>query len=311
QIQTLRIASTQALIDVVTAALPSPPLPPPPPSLYIPPPVDRRDDILESEQPPRKRSCLFSLGPRYEVEESSTARPTRGRGAVHSKLQTHREQVYAHESQLHAHQTQLQLQGTLIQTQHQIVETLCVMRDMRRDMGDMQAELLALQKQQRRSRQPGPDVRVPDHHDASRDADSHIYSHGDNQSNVQTTRPCFYANFMKCQPLNFKGNEGVVGLTQWIENMESVFNISGCAIENQEVLKKKMTDKYCPQGKIKKLEIELGNLKTLICTKFVANETQKVDKYISGLPDNIYGNVKSARPKTLDKTIELANELMD
>nr|GFD07450.1 hypothetical protein [Tanacetum cinerariifolium] len=43
--------------------------------------------------------------------------------------------------------------------------------------------------------------------------------------------------------------------------MESVFNISGCAIENQEVLKKKMTDKYCPQGELKKLEIELWNLK--------------------------------------------------
>ncbi|GKG01520.1 hypothetical protein Tco_0306225 [Tanacetum coccineum] len=59
-----------------------------------------------------------------------------------------------------------------------------------------------------------------------------------------------------------------------------------------------MTDKYCPQGEIKKLEIELWNLK-------------KVDKYISGLPENIYGNVKSARPKTLDETIELANDLMD
>ncbi|GJU88398.1 reverse transcriptase domain-containing protein [Tanacetum coccineum] len=120
--------------------------------------------------------------------------------AAHYELQTHREQVYAHESQLHAHQTQLQLQGTLIQTQHQvhetrsqmqqaemaelretdrrrqaqIVETLRVMRDMRREMGDMQAELLALREQQRRARQPGPDVRVPDHQDASRDADSHI-----------------------------------------------------------------------------------------------------------------------------------------
>ncbi|GKC33051.1 putative reverse transcriptase domain-containing protein [Tanacetum coccineum] len=88
-----------------------------------------------------------------------------------------------------------------------------------------------------------------------------------------------------------------------------------------------MTNKYCPLGEIKKLEIELWNLKvkgndvpeyterfqelTLICTKFVANETEKVDKYISGLPDNIYGNVKSARPKTLDETIELANDLMD
>ncbi|GKG41023.1 hypothetical protein Tco_0470235, partial [Tanacetum coccineum] len=43
---------------------------------------------------------------------------------------------------------------------------------------------------------------------------------------------------------------------------------------------------------------------------FVANETEKVDKYIGGLPNNI-GNVKSARPKTLDETIELANDLMD
>ncbi|GKB76658.1 hypothetical protein Tco_0943553, partial [Tanacetum coccineum] len=51
QIQTLRIASTQALIDAVTAALLSPPLPP---SLYIPPPVDHRDEIPESEQPPHK-----------------------------------------------------------------------------------------------------------------------------------------------------------------------------------------------------------------------------------------------------------------
>ncbi|GJR29037.1 putative reverse transcriptase domain-containing protein [Tanacetum coccineum] len=169
----------------------------------------------------------------------------------------------------------------------------------------------------------------------------------------------FYPDFMKCQPLNFKRTKGMVGLTRWIQKMESVFNISGCAIENQvkfatctllgaaltrwngqirtlgpeayamtwEVLKKKMTDKYCPQGEIKKLEIELWNLKVkgndvpayterfqelaLICTKFVANETEKVDKYISGLPDNIYGNVKSSRPKMLDETIELANDLMD
>nr|GEX16586.1 hypothetical protein [Tanacetum cinerariifolium] len=55
------------------AALPLPPLPP---SLYPPPPVDRRDGILESEQPPRKRLCLATLGSRYEVGEISI----RGRG---------------------------------------------------------------------------------------------------------------------------------------------------------------------------------------------------------------------------------------
>nr|GEZ72286.1 hypothetical protein [Tanacetum cinerariifolium] len=36
-----------------------------------------------------------------------------------------------------------------------------------------------------------------------------------------------------------------------------------------------------------------------------------VDNYISGLPNNIYGNVKSSKPKTLDETIELDNDLMD
>ncbi|GKA40662.1 hypothetical protein Tco_0733255 [Tanacetum coccineum] len=77
QIQTLRIASTQALIDAVTAALPPPSLPP---SLSIPSPVDRRDDIPESEQPPRKRLHLSTICSRYEIGESSTARPVRGQG---------------------------------------------------------------------------------------------------------------------------------------------------------------------------------------------------------------------------------------
>nr|GEZ51663.1 hypothetical protein [Tanacetum cinerariifolium] len=94
-----------------------------------------------------------------------------------------------------------------------------------------------------------------------------------------------------------------------------------------EILKKKLTDKYCLKGEIKKLEIKLWDLKVkgndvaaytqcfqelaLTCTKFLTDETEKVDKYISGLPDNIHGNVMSIRPKTLDETIELANDLMD
>nr|GEU82221.1 hypothetical protein [Tanacetum cinerariifolium] len=62
---------------MASAALPSPPLPPP---LHMPPLVDRRDDIPETEMPPHKRLCLSTLGSRYEVRESSTARPTEGRG---------------------------------------------------------------------------------------------------------------------------------------------------------------------------------------------------------------------------------------
>ncbi|GKF73307.1 hypothetical protein Tco_0219639, partial [Tanacetum coccineum] len=74
--------------NAVTVALPSPPLPPLPPSLYIPPPVDLRDDIPESEQPPRKRLYLSTPDSRYEVGESSTARPTKGRGIDYGFVST-------------------------------------------------------------------------------------------------------------------------------------------------------------------------------------------------------------------------------
>nr|GFA04686.1 hypothetical protein [Tanacetum cinerariifolium] len=97
----------------------------------------------------------------------------------------------------------------------------------------------------------------------------------DNRRNMQTARPCFYADFMKCQPLNFKGTEGVV----------------------------KGNDVPAYTERFQEL--------TLICTNFVANETKKIDMYVSGLPDNIYGHVKASNPKTLDENIELANDLMD
>ncbi|GJX61465.1 putative reverse transcriptase domain-containing protein [Tanacetum coccineum] len=166
----------------------------------------------------------------------------------------------------------------------------------------------------------------------STNGDGSYSSHEDNRRNVQTARLCFYVDFMNCQPLNFKGTEGVVGLTRWIEKMESIFNISGCAIENQvkfatcTLLGAALTwwngqirtlgpDAYSMTWEVKGNDVpaytERFQELTLICTKFVANETEKVDKYINGLPDNIYGNVKSARPKTLDETIELANDLMD
>nr|GEX44542.1 hypothetical protein [Tanacetum cinerariifolium] len=264
------------------ATLPSPPLPP---SLY-PPPVDRKDDILDSEQPPRKRLCLSTLGSRYEVGKSST----RGRGVDYGFANA-------------------------------------VEAEMRhRGIGELGQIMAPVTRQGHNSPPPNTDT-LPHHMTPesvqalinqallrnSTNEDWSQSSHEDNPRHVQTTQPCFYADFMKCHPLNFKGNEGVVGLTRWIEKMKFVFNISGCAIENQ--------------GELKKLEIELWNLKvkgndvptytnhfqelTLICTKFVANEIEKIDKYISGLSDNIYGNVKSSKTRTLDETIELTNNLMD
>ncbi|GJV42284.1 reverse transcriptase domain-containing protein [Tanacetum coccineum] len=39
-------------------------------------------------------------------------------------------------------------------------------------------------------------------------------------------RKCSYKEFMSCQPINFKGSEGAVGLIRWFERTESVFSHS-------------------------------------------------------------------------------------
>ncbi|GJS67209.1 hypothetical protein Tco_0681773 [Tanacetum coccineum] len=135
---------------------------------------------------------------------------------------------------------------------------------------------------------------------------------------VQPARVCSYPDFMKCQPLNFKGTEGVVGMSQWLEKIESVFHISGCAVENQvkfatcTMLVAALT---WWNGHVRGNDVATYTQRfqelALMCTKFFTDETAKIDKYIGGLPDNIHGNVMSARPKTFDFAIELANDLMD
>ncbi|GJR06019.1 putative reverse transcriptase domain-containing protein [Tanacetum coccineum] len=62
---------------------------------------------------------------------------------------------------------------------------------------------------------------------AARDANTNgVDSHNSGTGvriNKRATRECTYPDFMKCQPINFKGTERVVELTQWIEKMEIVF----------------------------------------------------------------------------------------
>ncbi|GKC82340.1 hypothetical protein Tco_1138057, partial [Tanacetum coccineum] len=59
-------------------------------------------------------------------------------------------------------------------------------------------------------------------------------SNGPGPRPAQTARrECSYSEFLKCKPLDFKGTEGVVGLTRWFEKMESVFSISNCTAASQ------------------------------------------------------------------------------
>ncbi|GJX67274.1 hypothetical protein Tco_0303001 [Tanacetum coccineum] len=82
--------------------------------------------------------------------------------------------------------------------------------------------------------------------------------------------------------------------------MESVFNINGCAIENQ------VKFATCTL-----LGAALTWWNSQIRTLGPDAYSMTWEELKNGLPNKIYGNVKSARPKMLDETIKMANDLMD
>ncbi|GKC63574.1 putative reverse transcriptase domain-containing protein [Tanacetum coccineum] len=135
---------------------------------------------------------------------------------------------------------------------------------------------------------------------------------------VHTPRECTYKDFLNCKPFTYKGTEGVVVLSQWFEKMESVFHISNCAMENQTI-KKIMTVKYYLRGemnlKVKGTDVASYTLHfqelALMCGKMFHEESEEVEKYVSGLLDMIRGNAMSYQPKTMEKAIEFANDQMD
>ncbi|GJU73044.1 putative reverse transcriptase domain-containing protein [Tanacetum coccineum] len=107
-------------------------------------------------------------------------------------------------------------------------------------------------------------------------------------------RECTYQDFMKCQPLNFKGTKGVVGLIRnEIQKMETeLWNLT---VKNNDLTA--YTQRFQ----------EL----TMMCTKRVLKEEDRVEKFIGGLPDNIQGNVTAAEPTRLQDAVRIANNLMD
>ncbi|GJW64946.1 putative reverse transcriptase domain-containing protein [Tanacetum coccineum] len=94
-----------------------------------------------------------------------------------------------------------------------------------------------------------------------------------------------------------------------------------------KTLIKMLTDKYYPRSEIKKLEIELLNLKVkgtnivsytqhfqelaLMCGRMLPEESDQVEKYVGRLPDMIQGSVMASKLKTMQEAVEFANDLMD
>ncbi|GKF64132.1 reverse transcriptase domain-containing protein [Tanacetum coccineum] len=110
---------------------------------------------------------------------------------------------------------------------------------------------------------------------------------------AHVARKCSYKEFMSCQPINFKGMKGAVGLIRWFERTELVFSRSNytedCKVKfaigtlTEEALswwnsfaqpirieedykitwvefKKLLIKKYCPRTEFQKMEDEFYHL---------------------------------------------------
>ncbi|GJU40422.1 reverse transcriptase domain-containing protein [Tanacetum coccineum] len=137
-------------------------------------------------------------------------------------------------------------------------------------------------------------------------------NHNSGTSSRRTERAaseCNYSDFLKfaCQ-IKFSNCtlQGKV-LTWWNSHVKTVGHDFAYAM-TWNALKKMMTDKYFPKGEIKKLEIELWNLKVkgtdvesysqrfqelaLMCDRMFLEESDVIEKYVGGLPDMIHGSLE-------------------
>ncbi|GJU48536.1 reverse transcriptase domain-containing protein [Tanacetum coccineum] len=160
-------------------------------------------------------------------------------------------------------------------------------------------------------------------HDADRNTngdDSHNSGFG--METVFSISNCSMENQIKFSMCTLLG-----GALTWRNSYVRIVAYDVAYAMTWEDLKKKMTDKYCPRTEIKKLEAELWNLKVkgtdvigynqrfqelaLMCVRMFPEESDKIERYVDGLPDMIHGSVVASKPKTMQEVIKIATEAMD
>ncbi|GJZ20911.1 hypothetical protein Tco_0557950, partial [Tanacetum coccineum] len=309
------------------------------PPLTLPSP-DHKDAILEADMPPRKRTCFIAPSYKFEIGESSVATVARqtgstlARGVDYGFIDTLDANIRATDERVIAALKEVNERMTDLAAtyRHANEEFYTRHQDAQDDRALLQACISTLGRERRyfhymsfsyerearyahqawahsegRSqameaqsehymlRKMAPkktpmsdaaikaliDQGVADalaDYEASRGSGNGHDSHGSRRGSGRTpnpTRECMYSDFLRCQPLNLKGTEGVI-------------------------------------GEIKKLEIEIWNLKVkgtdvvsyiqrfqelaLMCGRMFPREFDQVEKYVGELPDMIQGSVMASKP---------------
>nr|GEX73613.1 hypothetical protein [Tanacetum cinerariifolium] len=307
--------------------------------------TSHRADVLEVTLPTRKRLCI-ALGPRYEVGESSsalTARPTGGFREDCGFVSTLDEEIRhdpERDSEIvglwaadHTQQTQLAKALTLLR----ILQTQMVALQRWRGPARGLAHPRIPKENKMAPKRPTRLTPATTTTTTTTVTDAQLKALIDQGiANALAARDADRSQNSKESHDSGMDTKGVVELTQWFERMETLFYISNCTVENQikfatrtllkssltwwnchvmtvgpdvayamtwTNLRKKMTNKYWLRGEIKKLKVELWNLNV--------KESDKIKRYIGGLPDMTHDSVMASKPKTMQDVIEFTTELMD
>nr|GEX66736.1 hypothetical protein [Tanacetum cinerariifolium] len=251
------------------------------PLLLPVPSTSRRAKIPEADTPPRKRLLLTAPRPGCEVEESFASAAMRQLGPTMARS----------------------VDCSFVDTMEtrESLEFYSRHQDAQKDRASVRAEIEVLRRE-----------RLAYEHEI-------VPRLGYDCINISNSTAAFQVKYVACTLQR-------VTLTWWNSHVKTVTLEVAQALPWKN-LKKIMTDKYFPRGKIKKLRTEMWELKikgtnvigysihfqelALMCDRMFPEESNKVEKYIGGLPDTIHASVKAIRTKTMQEAIKFATELMD
>ncbi|GJY12765.1 putative reverse transcriptase domain-containing protein [Tanacetum coccineum] len=138
--------------------------------------------------------------------------------------------------------------------------------------------------------------------DANRNGDDSHTSGTGGRRTERVVRECTYQDFMKCKPLYFKGTEGVV-LDMVEFPVMTVSHDAAYAMTWADYEKKSIEFVIGINQRFQEL--------ALLCVRMFPEESDKIERYVGGLPNMIHGNIVASKPKTMQEAVEMATELMD
>nr|GEX36022.1 hypothetical protein [Tanacetum cinerariifolium] len=310
------------------------------------PSTSRRTDIHEADMPRRKKACLTTLAPRFEIRESSTAGAARQPGPTESDLRRYKVEQAGYgitDTWDEIVDTLIEIASTTLEGVNERVTQLDTTIRQRTDKFEIRFEEAQDDRALLRARVNTLFRDRPDHRRTVMLMDREaMYAQNGTQKRTTratpttTTTPTTTITNAQLQALidrgvaaalaecdanrSRNGTKGVIGLNRWLENMESVFQISNYTVACQVkfascTLKGSALTWWNSHmravGQDVAYAMPWAALKRMITDKYCPRESAKVERYIGGLLDMIHGSVKASKPQSMQEAIKFSTEMMD